>query len=197
METTFIYDHHMLGSVRVNSVRVTLDDVWDSGCREIYEHWNDRRDDCFAPDWRAFELSRLPANCIRYTHVVDIHDNPFDITFRFWGTGLTDVLYFDRTGDSLLITNMGYLDEVRRDQVLADYRTVIDAKAPLPFLWDASAARERINRLIVPSIRLPLSDDGERVTKIVTHFDFTGNREDWEEVFLVHERAAKPPPVSG
>ena len=181
----------MLGSVRVNPDMVPLESVWDSGCRAVYEYWDRLRGKRFAPAWEEFELITLPPNCIRYTHVVDIHENPFDITCRFWGTGLTDVLYFDRTGQSLLTTNMGYLDESRRREVLDNYRTVIDTKAPFPFLWDASSARQHVNRLVVPSLRLPLSGDGERVTHVVTHFDFTASQDTWEQMFHVHERATR------
>lgn len=177
------------GHVAVTSVHVPLEKIMDSGCREMFDHWNRVRGERFAPSWQSFDLISLPANLIRYTHVVDISDDPFDVTFRFWGTGLSDVLYFDRTGQSLLSTNMGYLDERRREQVLADYRTVIATREPMPFLWDASATREHARRLIVPSIRLPLSQDGERVTNIVTHFDFASQKSDvWEKMFAVHER---------
>ena len=181
-----------LGSVAVTSVQVPLDDIMESGCRGIYEHWNAVRGERFAPDWTGFDLIRLPGDRVRYTHVVDIATEPFDVTFRFWGTGLTDVLYFDRTGQSLLTTNMGYLDERRREQVLAGYRTVIDTRAIMPFLWDASSTREHARRLIVPSIRLPLSWDGETVTNIVTHFDFASQQtRQWEALFDVHNRHAR------
>lgn len=178
-----------LGSVAVSSVHIPLADIMDSDCREIYDHWNAIRGERFAPDWAEFDLINLSADLIRYTHVVDISADPFDVRFRFWGTGLTDVLYFDRTGQSLLTTNMGYLDERRREQVLADYKTVIESRQPMPFLWDASATRRYARRLIVPSIRLPLSSDNENVTNIVTHFDFASQKSQlWEEMFDVHNR---------
>ncbi|MBO6949926.1 MAG: hypothetical protein JJ855_18255 [Rhodospirillales bacterium] len=181
-----------LGSVAVTSVQVPLEDVMGSGCRGIYEHWNAVRGDRFAPNWNAFDLIRLPGDRIRYSHVVDITVDPFDVTFRFWGTGLTDVLYFDRTGQSLLTTDMGYLDEHRRQQVLADYQAVIETRTPMPFLWDASSTRELARRLIVPSIRLPLSKDGETVTNIVTHFDFASQQNaQWEALFDVRNRNAR------
>ena len=190
--TAYDQDEFSLGSVAVSSVHVTMTDVMESGCRIIYEHWNKVGGERFAPSWRAFDLIRQPANLIRYTHVVDISTDPFDVTFRFWGTGLSDVLYFDRTGQSLLTTNMGYLDEHRRDQVLADYKTVIQSRVPMPFLWDASVTRESARRMIVPSIRLPLSQDNERVTSIVTHFDFASQKTDiWEAMFDVHRRGQK------
>ncbi len=181
-----------LGTVSVSSVRVSLEEIIDSDCLDIYQHWDSLRGDHFAPSWEEFDLSYLPANCIRYTHVVDISHDPFDVTFRFWGTGLTDVLYFDRTGQSLLNTNMGYLDEHRRDQVLNDYKDVIESRAPMPFLWDASSTREQARRLIVPSIRLPLSATNERVDNIVTHFDFEHQQSTiWEDMFDVKNRVSK------
>ncbi len=181
-----------LGTVSVSSVRVSLQEITDSDCFDIFQYWESLRGDRFAPAWEDFDLSCLSSNCIRYTHVVDVSHDPFDVTFRFWGTGLTDVLYFDRTGQSLLATNMGYLDERRREQVLIDYKTVIESRAPMPFLWDASSTRKYGQRLIVPSIRLPLSADNERVNNIVTHFDFAHQKNTlWEDMFEVRNRVPK------
>ncbi len=176
------------GSVAVTSIAAELADVRQSLCGVVYDYWQSLRGEAFAPSWAAFDLPELPGDCVRFTHVVDVHRDPFDIRFRFWGTGLTDVLYFDRTGQSLLTTDMGYLNEERRTQVLADYGTVIENRAPYPFLWDAAASGSRPRQLIVPTLRLPLSDDGETVSHIVTHFDFTDTRPIWEEMFRVAER---------
>ena len=181
-----------LGAVAVTSARVSLAEVMDSGCRDIHDYWNTLRGDRFAPTWKEFDLISLPPRCIRYTHIVDLSTDPFDATFRFWGTGLTDVLHFDRTGKSILTTNMGYLNEARRAQVLADQKAMTEIRAPMPFLWDASSAREYARRLIVPSIRLPLSADGERVTNVITHFDFAAQDEGaWRDIFDVQSREIK------
>lgn len=178
----------MLGTVSVSSIQVPLEKVWDSHCRDLYEYWDKLRGDRIGPTWREFQLVDLPLECLRHIHVVDIRNDPFDIVYRFWGTGLTDVLHFDRTGSSQLTTNMGYLEESRRQQVIADYRKVIGERIPLPFLWDAHSTRRDVGPLVVPSIRIPISDDGERVTQVATHFDFTQDRTKWEEVFLFFER---------
>ena len=180
----------MLGNVHVSSVRVPLEDVWDSSCRHLYEYWNQCRGDNFAPTWTAFELSDLPPDCIRYSHVVDLHQTPFDITFRFWGTELTDVLFYDRTGESLLSTNMGYLEDSRRRYVMADYLEMLESQQPAPFLWDASATHEHTGKLVVPSLRVPISNNGVNVTQVATHFDFTDKRDTWENLFQVHQRAS-------
>lgn len=185
-------DNTHLGTVTVTSARISIDDIAASDCLKLYEFWDILREDRFAPTWEEFDLSYLPANCIQYTHVVDISTEPFDITFRFWATGLTRVLYFDRTGQSLLKTNMGYLVEHRREQVLSDYCAVIKSKKPMPFLWDASSTREHSRRLIVPSIRLPLSADNNKVTGIITHFDFASqDKSVWEKMFEVNNRSEK------
>lgn len=173
----------MLDSVSVESVRIPLQALAGSGCWPVYDYWHRLRGGRPAPTWSEFDLWNLPADAIRYTHVVDVREDPFDLVYRFWGTGMTDVLQFERTGKSLLSTSMGYLNEARRQQVLADYREVIETRRPLPFLWNAATARESTRRLIVPSLRLPFCADGERVTQILTNFDFVGTREVWEAMF--------------
>lgn len=182
-------DTRVRSDVSVSSVHISLSAVLNSGCADIYARWDACRGDRFAPSWQDLDLSSLSSNQIRYTHMVDVTAVPFDIVFRFWGTGLTNVLNFDRTGQSLLTTDMGYLEEARRTQVLSDYRDVLVKRTPMPFLWDASVTRMYGQRLIVPSIRLPLSSDGCSVTNIVTHFDFASqDQEIWEEMFGVHDR---------
>ena len=96
-----------LGSVAVTSVQVPLDDIMESGCRGIYEHWNAVRGERFAPDWTGFDLIRLPGDRVRYTHVVDIATEPFDVTFRFWGRCTGETCFLRNTpsrttGESVL-----------------------------------------------------------------------------------------------
>ncbi len=174
--------------VSVASVGVPLETVLESGCAGLYDYWNGIRGSRFAPTWREFELPDLPASVVRYVHVLDVKHDPFDLVVRFWGTGLTNVLYFDRTGESLFTTNMGYLDEARRNQVIEDFSIVIETREPFPFLWDASSSREHAAKLVVPSLRVPISDDGETVSHVATYFDFTDKRPDWERLFEGHAR---------
>ena len=181
----------MFGTVHVDSVRVALEALSASHCRTVYDYWNDLRGDRFAPTWQEFDLWRLHPAVIPFTHVADVRQAPFDIVYRFWGTGMTEVLGYDRTGKSLTSAPMGYLDEDRRRHALADYQEVVATRAPKPFLWDAASARRDRLRLIVPGQRLPLSDDGARVTQVVTTIDFSDTREIWEDLFEVHKREPK------
>jgi len=163
--------------VSIQSVEVPLADILASDCDFLYAYWNDLRGDRFAPRWDEFHLIELPAPLIPFLYVVDVLHDPFDLRFRFWGTGLTTVFKRDHTGQSLSNTDLGIISEERRIRIMDDNRAVVDRRAPFPFLWDTRTAGR--SRMAAPAIRLPLSDDGEAVTNIVCGFDFTDKHYSW------------------
>lgn len=179
----------MLGTVHVESVEVSQDIILSSACGGVHAYWDEVRADRFAPPWTEFELILLPPKSIPYTHIVDIDHSEFDISYRFWGTGLIDILGGDRTGYSLLHTKMGVLAENRRLQILNDYRKVLETREPQFFLWDAASAKGGGRSMVIPSLRLPLSNDGETVDHKLTTFDFSGRRNEWERLFEYDFRA--------
>jgi len=159
------------------SVRVSVDQVLESDCRHIYELWDSLRGDRFAPSWDDFDLSRLPVNVIPYTRVVDVIDTPFDLKYRFWGTGLVTVLGYERTGKSL-----ANLPGARNAETTAEYKTVIEEKAPYAHVYNAKA-KELATPIYAPALRLPLSDNGRTVDKVIAYADFHADQDKWLGIF--------------
>ena len=83
------------------SVLVSVAKVLDSNCRFLYEKWDSLCGSDFAPSLKEIDLPRLPSNIIPFIRVVDVSHAPFDLTYRFWGTGLANRLGSKRTGTSL------------------------------------------------------------------------------------------------
>jgi hypothetical protein len=113
--------------------------------------------------------------------VVDIELDPFDIRYRFWGTGLVRVLGHDRTGKKL-----SELQLTRVAEAMAEFRTVVEERAPYALIYNATTSK-RTGTLYAPAIRLPIMDDGETVTKVVALTDFNADQSKWRR--MLEERS--------
>lgn len=71
-----------------------------------------------------------------YFRVVDVCLDPFDIHYRYWGTGLVRMLCHDRTGHRLSTMSLK-----RVPQAFAEYRTMIEEKAPFALIYNATTSR--------------------------------------------------------
>lgn len=161
----------------ITSLPVDLAVVLESRCRHVFELWEKLRGNRFAPAWREFDFLCLPPDEIAHIRVVDVRDDPFDLVYRFWGTGLVAILGSERTGKSLLDVS-----SPRVADAVAEYRQVIEARAPYAFIYDAKTTRQTLP-LFAPAIRLPFSDDGKTVTQVLGYSDFQSNSDRWVEVF--------------
>lgn len=128
--------------------------------RELYAYWNDKRGERVAPrraDIDPLDLPRLLGNIL----ICEVHDPPRDFTFRLFGTALVDAVGRDLTGARFSTL---FSRDVAPD-IVREYEMVADRCAPVISRQDAGWAQKshvRYERLL-----LPLSDDGERVNRIL------------------------------
>lgn len=160
-----------------SSREVRIEDVMETGCRLVYGYWNDLRGVRFAPAWGAFRLVDLAPQVIPYVRVADVIDGGRDFRYRFWGTGLSAVRALDRTGVCL-----SEIDSPRTQTALAEYRRIVTEKRGFAFVYNARGGQDRLS-LHAPSVRLPLSSDGETVDKIVCYTDFDTDGVEWRRFF--------------
>jgi len=163
--------------VSPESRKVSVEEILTSECGGLYEYWNNLRGERFAPRWDEFRLVDLPVALIPNVYVADVLGDPFDAAVRFWGSGLTEVFKCGHTDETFSVMTLGTTDEARRHRVLEDFRCVVETKAPFPFCWDMRLVGRRDTG--APALRVPISDDGKTVTKIVCGFDFSENRDEW------------------
>ncbi len=159
------------------SRRVPLEEVLETDCKHIFDLWDSLRGDRFAPSWREFDLKLLPPQVISFSRVLDVHHDPFDLIYRFWGTGLVNLLGEERTGKSLV-----HYQAVRVPQVVAEFETVIQERAPCCFIYDAKTSKVT-TPLYSPAIRVPLSDDGDAVHNVLAYTDFQTDHDRWQQAF--------------
>ena len=172
--------------IQIRSLEVSLKELESDGCQRIFEFWNARRGDSFAPRWRDFPLIELPPDCVPYVHVLDVLPSEPEpvLRFRFWGTGLVEMFRMERTGQILTEPHERMLNDGRRRAVADDCARVIESRQPMAFLWDGSSVRDIGYSMVLPSIRLPISGDGETVSQIVTFLDLRSvDRQHWQHMF--------------
>ena len=182
MAVNDLHARGMLPAIVNALVRVTVADVLESNCRDIYAYWDGLRGARVAPTWADFHLEHLSSKTIPFVRVVDIRTEPFDIRYRYWGTGLVRVLGHDRTGQTLSSMSLQ-----RVQQAIEEYRTVVAERAPYALVYNATTSKET-GALYVPGIRLPIMDDGENVTKVVAYADFDANQEKWGRLLAERSR---------
>lgn len=176
-----LHAHGLLPATVKALVRVPVRDVLESKCNDIFTYWEKLRDDRPAPSWTDFHLEHLPPAIVAFVRVVDIERDPFDIRYRFWGTGLVRVLGHDRTGKRL-----SELHLKRVAQAMAEFRAVVEEREPYALIYNATTSK-RTGALYAPAIRLPIMDDGETVTKIVAFTDFNADQSKWRQ--MLEERS--------
>ncbi len=113
---------------------------------------------------------QLPLNLIPYFVVVDVSYDPQDFVYRFWGTASTTMHNFDMTGLSIsAIRSPGPAKETY-DQ----YLEVTQYKQAIGSAYTVQAGANGPPH-IQTSLRMPMSDTGERVDQIVTFVDWRRN----------------------
>ncbi len=140
------------------------------------DHWNAIRGSLFAPKWDVSILSGLHNALVPYCNVIDTAPAEPPFSYRFFGTGLARMHTFELTNK----TTDSVEPEGFRNLCLDQYRMVIEHKAPLVFHNMIPARTAELFRPYT-MVRLPLSDDGTRVSNILTVEEARDNpHETWE-----------------
>ncbi len=150
----------------------------------ILAYWETLRAGRIAPSWQEFDLSELGGKVLPWTAVVDIAADGKSMVYRFWGTQLTIYRGFDYTNRSPLEIPPLELGRF----IVESYLTTAADKKPC---LDIEEYLSPTGRKGVKSVlRLPLSDDGETVNRVVANmvFDISYSGED---VLKFFERVKK------
>jgi hypothetical protein len=131
--------------------------IGDPRLVELYNYWNERRGERFAPrrgDIHPTDIPRL----LPYLLLTDILPGP-RYRYRLVGTEVERVFGTPMTGRSI--------DELMRgeylDFIAGLYRTIVSCRAPVYSENTYANEAFRTHRLM-----LPLSEDGETVTMVLT-----------------------------
>ncbi len=121
-----------------------------------------------------FDTSLIP-----FINVTDFPEDLSNAKYRFWGTGLVDIFGED-------FTNRGpkdFLSRIIEEKAQYGYEKLVKEKRPNCEAREFVRNLGFVGRQLV--LRLPLSDDGDRITHgIIIHFhDVDGQKENVKKFF--------------
>lgn len=151
---------------------------------DVIAYWNACRGERFAPAWADIDMMALPSKLLPYCIVVDMPDDGRPIRYRYYGSGIADLHGMELTNKTV--------DDLEppgfRAHVIGQYAAIAEGKAPKLF-----ATRFQVKSGLVLQhavLRLPISDDGETVTKILTVEDFDDRFDELKDYFTAMARSA-------
>jgi hypothetical protein len=153
-------ESRLLPAARIGEATDRDLEAW--GLMPLLDYWNQARGNAFAPRWADFRIIDLPRDVRGGLVVVDHDPARNDFYIRFWGVDLRDVFGIDITGAWL--SEMEHLGVMT--QFLEHGVEILRTKAPQKVIHQAQKATGETETY--PVLRLPISDDGVRVTKIIT-----------------------------
>lgn len=121
------------------------------------------------PAWTDFDLIEIPAPLLPAALVVDVEEDTGDLLYRYFGTQFAEVFGADRTGKRFSELSDFYVEASR-----TTYGWVMDEMEPVLLAFAYLSQRTPIQ--IMEILRLPLSNNGEAVTNIVSVAGFSSDR---------------------
>ena len=131
--------------------------------KAIYRYWLGKCGDRPMPARSDIDPLDMPKDVLPGVCLVDVVDDERRYVYRLVGTADAEVRGYDPTGKSVLEGFFGPSIEA----VIANYDRVVSTRAPYldPLHYTSSSGRY----VTEETIFLPLSDDGENVSKILVH----------------------------
>lgn len=145
---------------------IPLDRMPDILCR-VLDYWRSKGGERLICSWNDFELIDLPAELLPTVLVIDVHPDMDENRYRYWGSRMSVVHGRDMTGLCPYDIDPPGMGELLR-RLHAIMMAEKGAKAArFQFVRASGAVHHHY------SLKLPLSDDGERVTQIVAVIDMS------------------------
>ena len=134
---------------------------------DVYQFWLSACQGAPMPNVSNFKLDELPVKTLPWSIVVDVitENGTTFYKFRFWGTQRASLIGYDMTGK--------FLSEIEskdmREGNIVEYEYVKTHKVPI--LCPTPIVTSTGRSIAMNSIRLPLSNDGDNVTRIYSAID--------------------------
>lgn len=135
------------------------------------------------PRWSDLKLYELSSDVLPFLAVVDVSGDPATFVYRYWGTGHTALKGVDMTGKPVAQIAAAKLAQIGVRQ----YDLVLEQRRPLVFIHELKDYGEWKDQLQVAA-RIPFSEDGETIDKVVSYSNYEEDREMWADVF--HRRTS-------
>jgi hypothetical protein len=129
----------------------------------VYQHWDTRRGARIGPTWSEFEFETLPPSIIPWCVVMDVNAEEPRLVYRFWGTGRVSIHGQEMTGKSVSDFKPSKISAA----IFKECNTLIATK--LPQLFRKQYLNAQGIEVTINTVRLPISEDGKNVTKIISY----------------------------
>ena len=145
--------------------------------RRVLAVWDRWRGERFAPRWHMPHMTELPSAVLAYVTVVDVRSEPDEYVYRYWGSGHVLVKGAELTGRPV----SRYGPPALREVFVEEFRRVTEGRRPLGFRHRVDIGGD--DTLFQDTLRMPLSDDGETVTEVLSYADWRSRQKDWQRIF--------------
>lgn len=130
--------------------------------RELFDYWRRCCGGRSMPGRADLDPIAIPG-LLPGISIVEAGSRPDLLTYRVAGTRLRDIFGLEVTGKPVFSLDFGE----KRSYWLAAYRKVIEERTPMQGAVKGPVAQK--SHLVLFWLRLPLSDDGETVNRILCH----------------------------
>ena len=130
------------------------------------------------PRWSDFRIHHLANDVIPFVSVVDVARDPTVFTYRYWGTGHTDLKGVDMTGKR--VADIPAPDLARIG--IRQFQMVLAQRRALVFLHTLKAYGEWKNQVQV-AVRVPFAEDGATIDKVVSYSNYADDRRQWTDIY--------------
>jgi len=148
----------------------------------VFDLWLAAKGDSKLPLQRHFHIDEFPPKVVPWTIVYDVVGEGSDFFYRFFGTQRVNAHNKDYTG--LHVSNMD--PQQIREKIMDELREVCMSAEPIQITTTARVYDEEFQYRM---LRMPLSEDGSTVTRIIAiTFDGTGPELDTNLMRRWHQR---------
>ena len=147
----------------VETIEIAIEDIEILNVTEFVAYWDSLRGERFAPSWKKFNLLALDTKIIPKILVVDVLHQPLNFVYRFWGTAHVRAKHADKTGKTVVD-----YPHLRGEAAFNEYSKIVKEKRPLAVKGTIDLPELGGLPFTQTIVRLPLSDDGIEVDKIVS-----------------------------
>jgi hypothetical protein len=135
----------------------------------LYGYWGQRVGEFGIPCWSDIQLVDFPSHILPLLVVMDVADDDRAFVFRYWGTERTNLQGVDMTGKSVKDLAIPGL----ADAMLHQNQRAVAERGPILFL-NSFVAQSGVT-VVYEALRLPVSDGGGEVDKVIALSTFIKN----------------------
>ena len=131
----------------------------------IFKYWDNLRDGHFAPQYSRFNLTDLPYQILPSCAVADVHPEPLDFVYRYWGSRSAESTGQEMTGKSV----WDFKYPAMASSVFERLKWIVENHSSLVIISDFGRQIGIDTTELV--MRLPMSSNGVDVDVILTTVD--------------------------